>query len=329
MSWFKVDDGLWKSTKRLMASTSAMGLWVNAGSWSRDHKTGGYIPREALRQIATDLSFEEAEALAAELVEAKMPGLHEHGFWVPVANGWQFHDWEEMQPEDELEAHRREKIRQVRSEAGLRGAQARWQTNGKNCFANGNGESPGSRARPRVGSPTPSPSGSDPSRLGLLPGLGSELQQASDSKPKDLAGSARVDGESAQANVALATKSPFKSDEEREVFEHWATKLWPLVHQQGREPRATGPRLSRIRGRLSSGYAASDLKLVIDRVATSRFHLGDNESGKPYIEPKTIFRSDETVDDWLSKKAGGMAPSRAKGTPTQPNYGTRPRVREL
>lgn len=111
------------------------------------------------------------------------------------------------------------------------------------------------------------------------------------SPPSDLTGSAR-EGEK---------KSPFKSPDEREVFEHWARKLWPLVHKHG-AARATGPRLSRIRARLREGRTVAELKRVVDAVTQSKFHLGDNDSGISYIEPKTIFQNTETVDKWLAKR---------------------------
>lgn len=126
---------------------------------------------------------------------------------------------------------------------------------------------------------------------------GSDLSDPADpdptclTQPKDLTGSSEE------------KKSPFRSDGEREVFGYWARKLWPLVHKHG-EPRATPPRLSKIRARLQEGRTVADLKRAIDAVSESEFHLGKNDAGMPYIEPKTIFRNAETVDQWLSKRTG-------------------------
>jgi hypothetical protein len=47
-----------------------------------------------------------------------------------------------------------------------------------------------------------------------------------------------------------------------------------------------------------------DLKRAIDSVSQSKWHLGDNDAGRAYIEPKTILKNRETVDEWLSKRAG-------------------------
>jgi uncharacterized phage protein (TIGR02220 family) len=101
-----------------------------------------------------------------------------------------------------------------------------------------------------------------------------------------------------------AKTGPYKSDEEREVFEYWAAKLWPLAHKHGRVPRATASRLSRIRARLREGYSVADLKRVVDAVAESKWHLGENPNGIFYIEFETIFQNAETVDGWLTKRAG-------------------------
>jgi len=297
MSWFKVDDRFWRSLKRGRVSTEAVGLWICAGSWARDNKTGGYVPETALAQIVPDVPHERAVALAAELVGASVEGIHEHGLWKEIANGWQFHDWEQFQPEDELEQQRRENISKVRSEAGRRGALARWGRDGKNSFANGNDGNPGSTRAGVRGDPPPlPPSGSDP--VSVQEDVSDPDHVSCLGRSQDVSGSARVSGKSGSGT------GPFRSEDERAVFEHWATNLWPLVHRHGRTPRATGPRVSRIRARLRN-YSVAELKRVIDRVTQSRFHLGDNDAGKPYIEPKTIFANDEKVDEWLAKAALG------------------------
>lgn len=293
MSWFKVDDKVHGSMKRLKVSTAAMGLWACAGSWAKDKKTGGFIPREALRALAPDLSDEQRFALAAELVGAAVDGIHEHGFWLPMPNGWQFHDWETYQTDDEIETERRETIREIRRKAGLLGAQARWsrddgKPDGKHQFA-----------MFANGSPDPI-SGSDPISSPVGSTDQTNQNSSAPSEPSDLTGSAREDDDDSEPSEK---KSPFRSDAEREVFECWATKLWPLVHKQG-APRATGPRLSKIRARLAQKRTVAELKRVVEAVAQSPWHLGENDAGKAYIEPKTIFRNSETVDEWLTKRAG-------------------------
>lgn len=94
-------------------------------------------------------------------------------------------------------------------------------------------------------------------------------------------------------------KGSMPSDES-EVFAYWASTLWSKISK--REPKPTDGRMKPIRARLSNGYSVSDLKVVIDKVALSAWHLGENDRGRPYIEPKTILRNEETVDTWLAQK---------------------------
>jgi len=328
MSWFLADDQLWSSTKRLKASTAAMGLWVCAGTWSRDKKTGGYIPREALMVIAPDLSNEQRLALAAELVEARVDGTDEHGLWLPLANGWQFYNWEERYGEDELDDESKRKLRAIRAEAGRRGAQARWAKlheqqdgksgtdhDGKNGFANAKQPlPPHSPSSPPVTEPAPV---SDPQSEDVS---GSGSNPSAPSVPSDLTGSAREDRKpevapattgtlfpdvgGTGASAKRAARGPFQSDAERSAFEHWALVVWPLVHKHG-HPRATPKRLSKIRARLREGFTVEQLCQVIDTVAKDPFMLGDNDRGRPYIEPENFLRSRERVEGWLARRTQG------------------------
>lgn len=291
MSWFGVDDRMWRSAKRFRCSTAAMGLWAMAGSWSREERTAGFVPQGALKAIAPDLSEEQAVALAAELVAAKVDGLNEHGLFIPMANGWQFNDWEKYQRETEGEAEKADRIAELRRQAGLRGAQARWQN-----------------AAPEDGKPIASMASAIPATRAHL-GSGSETdrktQTDSDpSEPSDLKASAREDGESAPAESAQAgKKSPFKTPAERESFGHWARLVWSKVHQVG-EARATPQRVSVFRARLREGAKSADIERACIAVAASPFHFGESDTGKVYIEPKTLFRNREKFEEWLVKGPG-------------------------
>lgn len=94
---------------------------------------------------------------------------------------------------------------------------------------------------------------------------------------------------------------PVDVDPIDQVFRHWSAIVWPKVHRDGSKPKASEKRLSKIRARLADGYTVDQLKCVIDRVAESPYHLGENDSQRPYIEFETIFRSSEKVDGWLAK----------------------------
>lgn len=115
IAWFKVDDQLAFHQKVLMAGNEAMGLWVRAASWSCAQGTDGLIP-DAIVDAMANRDF------AMRLLMAKL--------WVEVEGGFQFHDWSEFQPSAAEEREKRSDLQRTRSEAGKKGAKARWQ-NGK------------------------------------------------------------------------------------------------------------------------------------------------------------------------------------------------------
>jgi hypothetical protein len=86
MPWFKVDDTLAFHHKTIAAGNAAIGLWVRAGSWSRQSGTDGFIPTKVARQIGTT-------AQIARLVDA--------GLWDRTPGGYVFHQWDERQPSKE------------------------------------------------------------------------------------------------------------------------------------------------------------------------------------------------------------------------------------
>ena len=96
MPWFKVDDRLTIHLKYLSMDPSrrceAMGLWVQAGSWSSLNLLDGYVPADVLGHFGTDCD------VADVLVEA--------GYWASVEGGYQFVNWAEFQP---LRSHSEDK----------------------------------------------------------------------------------------------------------------------------------------------------------------------------------------------------------------------------
>jgi len=83
MTWFKVDDTLAFHRKVVRAGNAAMGLWVRAGAHCSQQLTDGYVPTEIVAVLGTP-------AQAARLVKA--------GLWTEVDGGYQFHDWEAINP---------------------------------------------------------------------------------------------------------------------------------------------------------------------------------------------------------------------------------------
>lgn len=122
MAWFKVDDQLAFHSKTMLAGNEAMGLWVRAGSWSSAHFTDGFIPEHMALAMAPPMANSDLPSGAIDLPSR----LVEAGFWHKVEGGYQFHDWEDFQPDGKAEKQRQEDTRKARSEAGKKGAEARW-----------------------------------------------------------------------------------------------------------------------------------------------------------------------------------------------------------
>jgi hypothetical protein len=98
MPWFKVDDGLHKSRKRIRLGRSiegwaALGLWTHLGSWSADELTEGFISDDDLEYMAPGLGCDMAKRLEAV-------GLFER-VTRDGDDGWLFHDWDDYQPSKE------------------------------------------------------------------------------------------------------------------------------------------------------------------------------------------------------------------------------------
>lgn len=88
MAWFLVDDTLHSHPKARRAGAAALGVWVAAGSFSMGYKTDGFVPQWWL-----DSWGKTGLTAARKLVEAHL--------WSPAVkdgeNGWQFHDWNDIQ----------------------------------------------------------------------------------------------------------------------------------------------------------------------------------------------------------------------------------------
>jgi hypothetical protein len=93
MTWFKVDDGFAFHPKAIMAGNAALGLWVRAGAWCGANLTDGALPRHMIGTFGAQAR--DAKKLCAV------------GLWVETRDGYQFHEWGQMQPtKAEVEAER-------------------------------------------------------------------------------------------------------------------------------------------------------------------------------------------------------------------------------
>lgn len=101
MPWFKIDDTFYRHRKvRKLAAdkTSAIGLWILAGTWCAENLTDGFIPRSEV------VAWDARSRYAKRLVDV--------GLWEAADEdgepGWQFHDWAHYQPKGEdVEADRK------------------------------------------------------------------------------------------------------------------------------------------------------------------------------------------------------------------------------
>lgn len=117
-------------------------------------------------------------------------------------------------------------------------------------------------------------------------------------------GSRRPGGGITQTPKEDQEEDPIEEDTEEEiaraVFSYWASALYSKISK--RKPKRSPERMKHIRARLKDGYTLEELKSVIGHVAASDWHLGQNDHGRPYIEPKTIFPNEAKVDSWLATK---------------------------
>lgn len=116
MSWAKIDDQLHANEKFAAVSLSAVGLWTLCLSWAADRRSDGRLPVAIVRR----LGGHDTEPLASELVAA--------GLWNPLEGGWEIHNFLHYNPSRAEQEANDDHLSTVRSDAGRRGAEARWRT---------------------------------------------------------------------------------------------------------------------------------------------------------------------------------------------------------
>jgi len=95
--WFLVDDNLTFHKKVTQAGNPALGAWVRAGAWSAANLTDGFVPINVARQFCS---------------RSNIDTLVKVGLWSRVTGGYQFHDWNDVQPTAEQVKQRRDDARQ-------------------------------------------------------------------------------------------------------------------------------------------------------------------------------------------------------------------------
>lgn len=131
-----MDDGFHDHPKVLalfdagdpLAAAAAVGLWSLMLAWAKSHADpqrpdqAGHVPAGLVYR--TMGGRDAGDRIAGMLVGARAG--REHGLWEPCdPSGWRFHDFAYWQELEQWKA---------RSEAGKRGARARWQPPGPDLF---------------------------------------------------------------------------------------------------------------------------------------------------------------------------------------------------
>lgn len=176
MAWARMDDDFHDHPKVEGLSLAAIGLWTVNLTWAYRHRRTaaivGFIPEARVRKLAG----RHYDLLTRELMTP--PPGKEHGLWEPAEGGFIIHNFSRYlpKPRDPEEA----------SASGKKGADKRWQNNGKQDGKQPSGEpstdmaNDGSRASaPASPLPTEPPDGGS-SRPTPVPTTSGELVAAPD-----------------------------------------------------------------------------------------------------------------------------------------------------
>lgn len=116
MTWFKVDDRIFDNPKIAALSDRAKVSFFEGGTYCSRELTDGFIPAEKARSIAR----------TPKALKELVPHL-----WEPARGGYMVHDYLKYNPTRERVMAEKEALNKTRSEAGKKGAAARWQMDGK------------------------------------------------------------------------------------------------------------------------------------------------------------------------------------------------------
>lgn len=116
MPWANLDDQFPKHPKVLPMTDAAFRLHVSGICYCAQYETDGRIDDEMVPLL---IPRYRARVLA-ELLDRRL--------WAPVAEGYEIHDYLQWNRSKEAIATERERRHKQRSEAGKKGAAARWRT---------------------------------------------------------------------------------------------------------------------------------------------------------------------------------------------------------
>lgn len=120
MGWARLDDGMHDHPKLIGLSLEALGLWTKCLTWAHRHHGGSLVLGHIPDGLPATFDARRGKRLAAELVEHHLWDVEE------VVGGWLIHDYVDFLPASEKPESASE-VSKARSEAGKRGARARWE----------------------------------------------------------------------------------------------------------------------------------------------------------------------------------------------------------
>jgi hypothetical protein len=146
MPWVRLDENFAQHPKVLQAGPLGMAMHVSALCYCNRHLTDGFVPKQ-IASMLLDLS-----GLAMRMWDGDMVGggqdatweliiedLVGAGLWEPVKGGWLIHDYLDYQPSKQ----QIQRVREIRSEVGRKGGEAKSKQIAKQNSGNGAGKSPG------------------------------------------------------------------------------------------------------------------------------------------------------------------------------------------
>lgn len=115
MSWVRIDDHFYDHPKWATAPGDSIALWLAAMAWcNRNESWEGFIPAKKLAGL---VNISSVKRTIKDLVDRRA--------FVPQNDGFVIHEYPEYQQNEKVRL-----IREKRSQAGRKGASARWGTTG-------------------------------------------------------------------------------------------------------------------------------------------------------------------------------------------------------
>jgi hypothetical protein len=121
VTWINLDDKMPDHPKILALSDGAFRLHVSAIAYCNRYQTDGVVPAEAVPKLMPRFR----PSYLTELVGDSANG--NRGLWLQRSNAYELHDYLDWNKSKAEIAWRGDRLSQIRSEAGKKGAAARWQ----------------------------------------------------------------------------------------------------------------------------------------------------------------------------------------------------------